>query len=72
MAAAAYVDDARVGLADVFDLEVEAPAGRGQEVDQEHIRVTQQLHQRGVSCGVLEGQADAALPAVGVVHQRLE
>jgi len=51
---------------------VQPPPGVGQEVGEEHVGGLHQLHEDGVGVGVLEGEADAALAAVRVLHQRLE
>ncbi len=72
MSAPPYVDDVRVGLAEVLDLDAQPGASRRQEVGQEHVAVLGQLQQHLAGGRVLEGQADAPLAPVGVLHERLE
>ena len=72
VAAASHVDDLRIGLADVLDLEVQASAGVGQEVDEEDVGVLAQVHEDGMAVGMVERQSDAALAPVRVLHERLK
>ena len=51
---------------------MQAAAGVGKEVREEHVRVLAELHEHRVGCGILECQPDAPLAAVGVLHDGSE
>jgi hypothetical protein len=71
-ARAAHIDDVRIDSAHVLKLDAEPAARPGQEVCQEYIAGSDQLMQHLQRFGLLEREADAALTAVGVLHQRRE
>src|ERR1700684_4139143 len=72
MRTASDVDDLRIGRPEVVHVDSQPGSGSGQEVGQEHVAAAGQIEEDLARGRMLEGQADAALPSVGVLHQRLE
>src|SRR6202034_2279950 len=66
--AAAGVDDGRVGLPDVLDVDVEPLPGLGQEVGQEHVGPAGQLVRDLLAFRLGDVEADRALAPVGVLE----
>jgi len=71
-AGAGRVDDLRVDRADGVDVNAEPVPRAGQEVRQEDVAGADQLVQHARGLGLLQGQPEAALAAVGPVHDRRE
>src|SRR6201999_1754069 len=71
-ARAAHIDDVGVDIAYVFELDAEPAARPWEEVRQEYVAGPDQLMQNVQCLFPLQRESDAALPAVGVLHQRRE
>jgi hypothetical protein len=72
MAAPAHVDDLRIRLPDVVNLNAEPCACIGQEVGQEDVGVLTELQKDSMAVWMIERETDAALTPVRMLHQWLK
>src|SRR6202012_4773079 len=65
----AHIDDVSVDLPDVVKLDAQPASRAGQKICQEYVAGSDQLMQDVQRLRPLKREADAAFPAVGVLHQ---